>query len=78
MKQVTIYSTPACIYCNHAKEFFKRKGIKYTEYDVSQDPEKRQEMVERSGQMGVPVIFVEKEMIIGFNEARLEELLREE
>ena len=74
-KQVVIYSTPTCHFCQQAKEFFKEKGVEYTEHDVSTDQEKRKEMIEKSGQMGVPVIFVGEEMMIGFNEDRLKELL---
>ena len=58
-----------------AKEFFKENGIEYQEYDVSTDSEKRKEMIEKSGQMGVPVIFVDDEMIVGFDKAKLTELL---
>ncbi len=75
MKEVIIYSTPSCVYCSAAKVFFKEKGVAYTEHNVAADPEKRKEMIEKSGQMGVPVIFVENEMIIGFNEKRLKDLL---
>jgi glutaredoxin 3 len=74
-KNVTIYSTPTCHFCQMAKEFFKEKGIEYTNYDVSTDAAKRQEMIEKSGQMGVPVIFVDSEMTIGFDQARLSQLL---
>ncbi|MFA6519659.1 MAG: glutaredoxin family protein [Candidatus Paceibacterota bacterium] len=71
MKNVTIYSTPTCHFCQMSKEFFKEKGITYTEFDVAHDLEKRQEMIQKSGQMGVPVIFVGDEMIIGFDKERL-------
>ncbi|MDP2604187.1 MAG: glutaredoxin family protein [Deltaproteobacteria bacterium] len=71
MKTVTIYSTPTCHFCQMSKEFFKEKGITYTEYDVAHDLEKRQEMIQKSGQMGVPVIFVGDEMIVGFDQERL-------
>ncbi|MFA5744978.1 MAG: glutaredoxin domain-containing protein [Candidatus Paceibacterota bacterium] len=70
-KTVTIYSTPTCHFCVIAKDFLKEKGITYTEFDVASDLEKRQEMINRSGQMGVPVIFVGDEMIIGFDKERL-------
>ena len=76
MKSVTIYSTPTCVYCRMAKEFFKKNGISYTEYDVASDMARRQEMVEKSGQMGVPVISVGNEIIVGFDEPRLRELLK--
>ena len=53
------------------KDFLKEKGIAYTEHNVASDLEKRQEMIQKSGQMGVPVIFVGSEMIIGFDKERL-------
>jgi len=70
-KKVTIYSTPTCHFCEMTKNFLKGKGIAYTEFDVAHDLEKRQEMIQKSGQMGVPVIFVGDDMIIGFDEERL-------
>ena len=57
------------------KDFLKNKGISYTDYDVAHDLEKRQEMIQRSGQMGVPVIFVNDEMIIGFDQEKLTSVL---
>ena len=70
-KTVTIYSTPTCHFCHMAKDFFKEKNIAYTEFNVAQDLEKRQEMIQKSGQMGVPVIFVGDELIVGFDKERL-------
>ena len=70
-KTVTIYSTPTCHFCQMTKDFLKEKGIGYTDYNVASDLEKRQEMIQKSGQMGVPVIFVGSEMIIGFDKERL-------
>lgn len=70
-KTVTIYSTPTCHFCQMAKDFLKDKNVAYTEHNVAQDLEKRQEMIQKSGQMGVPVIFVGDEMIIGFDKERL-------
>ena len=75
MKNITIYSTPTCHFCHAAKEFFKKNNLTFTEYDVSSDQEKRTEMIERSGQMGVPVIYIDDEMMVGFNEPKLKELL---
>ncbi len=75
MKEVTIYTTPTCHYCKDAKAFFTESNVPYAEHNVSTDLEKRKEMIERSGQMGVPVIFVGDEMTIGFDKARLSELL---
>jgi len=70
-KNVTIYSTPTCHFCNMTKDFLKEKGITYTEYNVASDLEKRQEMIQKSGQMGVPVIYVADELIVGFDKERL-------
>ncbi len=75
MKPVTIYSTPTCHFCELAKDFFKENSIAYTEYDVQNDVVKRKEMVEKSDQLGVPVIDVGGEIIVGFDEPRLSELL---
>ena len=73
--EVVIYTSPTCIHCKSAKEFFNAHNIRYTEYDVTTNPGKRQEAVEKSGQMGVPVILVDGELVIGFDEDRLRELL---
>ena len=70
-KNIVIYSTPTCHFCQMAKEFFKEKGIEQTNYDVSEDMEKRKEMIEKSGQMGVPVIFIDNEMMIGFDRDKI-------
>lgn len=74
-KLVTIYTTPTCIYCKMAKEFFKKNSVKYAEKDVSSDDKALNDMVEKSGQMGVPVITVDKDVIIGFDEKRLRKAL---
>ncbi len=74
-KKVEIYSTPTCHYCHMAKEWFTEKNIKFIDYDVSLSAEKRQEMREITGQMGVPVIKIGNDVIIGFNQAKLAELL---
>lgn len=75
MKNVTIYSTPTCHFCHMAKEFFKENNIAYTEHDVAGDMAKRQEMVTKSGQMGVPVIIIDNEIIVGFNKPQISALL---
>ena len=74
-KTVKIYSTPTCHYCNIAKDFFKEKGVKYEEFNVSTDLAKRKEMVEISGQMGVPVIDIGGDIVVGFDEVELTKLL---
>ena len=57
------------------KAFFKEKGIAYTEYNVAAEPARRAEMIEKSGQMGVPVIFIDTDMVIGFNKPKIQQLL---
>lgn len=74
-KTVKIYSTPTCHYCVMAKDFFKEKGIKYEEFNVSTDLAKRKEMVDISGQMGVPVIDIGGEITVGFDEEEISRLL---
>ena len=70
-----MYSTPTCHYCNLAKDFFDDYSIPYEVYDVQSDLQKRKEMMEKSGQMGVPVIFVDDVMVRGFDENQLRKLL---
>jgi glutaredoxin 3 len=74
-KKVTIYTTPTCHFCQMSKEFFKANGVNYTEVNVAADAAARQEMIDKSGQMGVPVIMIGEEMVIGFDKRRLSELL---
>lgn len=74
--EVTIYSTPVCQYCQAAKDFFTENNVEYTEVDVASDAEKRQEMIEMTGQMGVPVIKIGDDVVVGFAEDKLKELLK--
>lgn len=73
--QIKIYSTPHCGYCQMAKEYFKKHGLAFEEYDVFKDVMKRQEMVQTTGQLGVPVIRIDDQIIIGFNRTKINELL---
>ncbi|MCX6747578.1 MAG: NrdH-redoxin [Candidatus Nomurabacteria bacterium] len=75
MQNVTIYSTPSCHFCHMAKDFFKEKNVTFTDYDVAADTTKRAEMVEKTGQMGVPVIQIGDQLIVGFNKPVIEKLL---
>ncbi len=75
MKKVTVYSTPVCHFCNMAKDYFKANNIPYESFDVSVDIEKRKEMMDISGQLGVPVITIDNDVIIGFNKPKLAEIL---
>ncbi len=75
-RKVEIYSTPTCHFCHMAKEFFRKNGVDYTDYNVGTDIAKRREMMEKSGQLGVPVIIVDgKNLVIGFNETVLTKFL---
>ena len=74
-KKVIIYSTPTCPYCKRAKDYLSRKGIAYTDVNVAQDREKAKEMIQKSGQMGVPVITIDNEVVVGFNQTLLDKLL---
>lgn len=76
-KEVTIYSTPVCHYCQMAKEYFSEHNVQYTDHDVAADADKRQEMIEMTGQMGVPVIRIGDDVVIGFDQSKVEELLAE-
>lgn len=73
---ITIYTTPTCSYCTMAKNWFKEKGIKYTEYNVARDSKKADEMVKKSGQMGVPVLDVNGRIIVGFDKPKIESALK--
>lgn len=75
MKNITIYSTPTCTYCTMAKDFLHDRGIPFTEINVAGNPEKIKEMVDKSGQKGVPVIDIDGDIIVGFDKAVFEEKL---
>lgn len=74
-KKVIVYSTPTCPYCVYAKNFFKDKGVIFEDVDVSKDYSRALEMVHKSGQMGVPVIDIEGEVIVGFQPDVFEQLI---
>ena len=71
MKNVTIYSTPTCVYCRMAKDYFKEQKIAFTEHNVLTDLARRKEMIEKSGQMGVPVIDIDGAVTIGFDKLKI-------
>lgn len=74
-KSVKVYSTPTCPYCIRAKKFLEDKNIKFENIDVAANPDKGQEMVDKSGQMGVPVIDIEGKIIVGFDQDAIEKAL---
>ena len=74
-KDITIYSTPSCHYCHAAKEFFAKHKIEVTDINVAEDAEARAAMIELTGQMGVPVIKIDDDVLVGFDEDKLKDLL---
>lgn len=72
---INIYSTPTCPYCHMVKDYLKGKGIEFNDYNVAEDQSKAQEMVEKSGQMGVPVIEIDNNIIVGFDKPEIDRLL---
>lgn len=72
---ITIYTTPTCIYCKTLKEYFAQKNITFTEADVSQDEKALEKMVAISGQMGVPVVEIDGNVVIGFDRERIDKIL---
>ncbi len=75
MAKVTIYSTPTCVYCKMAKEFFAKNNVAYEDHNVASDLKAREEMVNKSHQLGVPVIDIDNNIIIGFDQRTIEGLL---
>ncbi len=73
---VTLYSTPSCAYCRMAKDYFRQNGVQFTEYNVAADQRKADEMVRKSGQMGVPVIDIHGRIIVGFNKPEIDKALK--
>ena len=74
--KVIVYSTPSCPYCHSAKDFLKQNKIEYEDVDVSKDHEKAQEMIEKSGQMGVPVLDINGTIIVGFDKEAIKKALK--
>lgn len=75
MKKVTVYSTPTCPYCIRAKQFLKENNVPFEDIDVSEDAVKAQEMITRSGQMGVPVLNIDGEIVVGFDKESIKKAL---
>ncbi len=77
MKKVIVYSTPQCPYCRMVKDYLEEKNISFDDFDISSDKKKRDQMVERSGQMGIPVIDFGKKVIIGFERKEIDSAIEE-
>lgn len=73
---ITIYSTPTCVYCKSLKEYFTEKSIAFQEVDVAADEKELEKMVAISGQMGVPVVDLDGEVVIGFDREKIDEILK--
>lgn len=74
MPKITIFTTPTCVYCKMTKAFFKQNNLSYEEKDVAADAGARDEMINKSHQMGVPVIDVDGEIVVGFDKEKLTKL----
>jgi glutaredoxin-like YruB-family protein len=74
-KEVKVYSSPSCSWCVKVKDFLKENGVAYTDFNVAEDATAREDIVKRSGQMGVPVIDIDGDLVIGFNQPVLKEKL---
>jgi glutaredoxin-like YruB-family protein len=70
-KKVLVYSTPTCPFCIRAKQFLTENNIPFENYDVSQDQQKAEEMIQKSGQMGVPVLDIDGQIIVGFDKEKI-------
>ncbi len=74
--KVKVYSTPTCPYCHSVKEFLKDNNVKFEDIDVSRNSNASKEMIEKSGQMGVPVIDIDNQIIVGFNRPAIKKALK--
>ena len=71
MKKVTVYTTPTCGWCHRVKAYLKEKGVSFEEKDVSRDREAAMEMIQKTNQMGVPLLDIGGAMIVGFDKERI-------
>ncbi|MBI1969988.1 glutaredoxin family protein [Candidatus Woesearchaeota archaeon] len=76
MPTVKVYSTPSCPWCHKAKEYLKSKGVPYDDINVAEDESAREEMIEKSGQMGVPVLDINGTIIVGFDREAIEQAIK--
>jgi glutaredoxin-like YruB-family protein len=74
-KKVVVYSTPTCPYCIKTKQFLKDHNIDFEDFDVGEDPKKAEEMIQKSGQMGVPVLEINGKIIVGFDKEKIARVL---
>ena len=74
-KNVTVYSTSTCPFCVRVKQYLRDNNIQFTDYDVGANPDKAEEMISKSGQMGVPVVEIDGKIIVGFDKEKIKEAL---
>ncbi len=74
-KKIIVYTTPTCVFCPLVKKFLDEKGVEYEEIDVSSNSEEMEKMKEKTGQMGVPVVLIGDDIVVGFDKKKIEELL---
>ena len=75
MTTIKIYSTPTCPWCKLAKAYFKEKGMEFQDFNVAGDEKAQKEMIDKSGQMGVPVIDIDGKIVVGFDKEKINEIL---
>ncbi len=76
MANITIYSTPTCVYCKMAKDYFAKNNVQYKEFNVAEDDDAREAMIQKSGQLGVPVIDIDGNIFVGFDKEGIAEALK--
>lgn len=75
MRKVIVYSTPSCVYCRMAKDFFTKNNVEYQDFNVAQDDRAREDMIKKSHQLGVPVIDIDGEIFVGFDQSGFKKAL---
>ncbi|HUX35810.1 MAG TPA: glutaredoxin domain-containing protein [Candidatus Paceibacterota bacterium] len=75
MQKVIVYSTPSCVYCKMAKDFFTKNNVEYQDFNVAQDERAREEMIKKSRQLGVPVVDIDGEIFVGFDQSGFKQAL---
>ncbi len=78
MKKIIVYTTPTCVFCPLVKRFLDERGVEYEEIDVSSDTGEMEKMKEKTGQMGVPVVLIGDDAVVGFDKKKIEKLLKKE
>lgn len=74
-KKVIVYSTKICPYCHMVKDYLKEKGVAFVDIDVTADQARQKEMIDKSGQMGVPVIDIDEKIVVGFDKTKIDQLI---